>query len=469
MAVLVWVFSAFCPMEDDGNYSMYYDDGYDLRTDQDQRLWQPNVPPGMGLYSKDQLQYSEDVFESMANCRERDLVPWNGTHSHKTKAHQLRITFGDGNMAANLHVRADDVKHTRVYIRANVTKVPSRDEHDGDQDDDDDGNQGLHVRVLNLEDLFDLYIWADARVSDHDGDSGDIPSTPPTHPTPSAPPAPPASPAPPAPSLPTSPWPAHPPRRGHKHRRKHHRRHHRKHHRKHHDKKYHRRYYSEEHDYDYQGGDDEVEEYWKDFCAVVEVDVVVPRGHKDFTTLAVQGTVLSVDVEDLDTVHFESIQVSTRFGNIQTGALRTDEVAVTSAAGGVHVHSVQSSTPGSVLRVSAESGAGDVELVVKTSAVKVENEAIDSTHRVSATTNLGTVHLSIIEADEVRLEGKTVPGDVDVQARSSVGDVFTTVSLKEDQELSLKATSVMGNVNAFVVSQRASSSVPVLSSKKREI
>ncbi|KAF9559687.1 hypothetical protein EC968_006511 [Mortierella alpina] len=449
LAVLVWLFSAICPMDYDDSY---YDDdlSFDLddwrawdgaRADQGLRMLPTNVAlEKMGLDG-------EDGVKALANCNLRDMVPWKGPDYHETKAHHLRVTFADGNMAANVRVRSDDVKHTMVSIRANVTKVPSRDE----DDDEDDENLGLHVVVLNTEDVFDLHIWADKRIPDDDGDSGDIPTTAPAFPEPSG--TFPAFPEPSGTSPTPSPWPSHTPHKGHH---KHHGKHHRKHHRKHHDRahsKKHRR------DYDFQVEDEDrdvdVDGRQKDFCAMVDVEVVVPKGDKDFTTFDIQGFVLSVDAEDLDTVHFENIDVSTTFGEIKTNALRTDELAVKAAVGRVSIDSVQASTPGSALRVSADVGMGDVFLGVKPTAVKAEEDRFAPAHMVSATTNFGRVDLSITErvaCGEVQPEGETVPGDLYVEARSSVGDVLATVAhLHDDQELNLKATAIKGHANAVVV------------------
>jgi len=159
-----------------------------------------------------------------------------------------------------------------------------------------------------------------------------------------------------------------------------------------------------------------------------------------------------VNVKDLDTVHFKTIQLVTKFGEIKTQALRVDELVANTLAGGVNIDSVQASTPGGALSVSAEAGFGNIVLGVTPSAINPpEDRWHQSTHTVSAKSNFGTVSVHIREAYEDPLQDETAVNDMHVDTLSLVGDVYANVvDLAEGQKLSLRATAIKGNAEAFV-------------------
>ncbi|KAF9919334.1 hypothetical protein BX616_007058 [Lobosporangium transversale] len=394
----------------------------------------------------------------------RDLVEWGGPKAIETHAKNIRLGFGKGNLLSNVIIRTGDVAIPTLHIRANVTKIHHHHHDDEDDDDDDDGDdnddsdeddendghphkrhQGLHLKVNSTEETLKVSFWANNYV--HNGDEH------------------------------------------HKHR-KHHKHH--KHHRKH----------QKHHDHDREDEDEDKDlitkmmtrmygnpkkhggHSYKRFCAVIEVQIVLPPNDKDsLYSVAVGGVVLTIDAADVEKAAFKELILGSVAGEIKAGAVVADRLVAEIVTGAASVDSVKVATEGSPLNARIRSTAGDIKLNAKTSPITRhdeddgdnelwshvdddndnDNEDEDKPRKKRLTHHLiivnsvaGAIDLDVAHAqddDKDKHENnndKTAPGMVVVRAKSVAGRVNTSVDLVKDQQLGFRSSSVSGKIMAKV-------------------
>ncbi|KAF9956545.1 hypothetical protein BGZ72_002679 [Mortierella alpina] len=102
-------------------------------------------------------------------CRDH-LVPWEGPSNFDTNASNIALKFGKGNLDTNVGVTtSDSIETPSIVIIANVSKP-----HDPEHKDDvsksalvldihskEYKHHGMHIRVHEEGDSFDILIWAD--------------------------------------------------------------------------------------------------------------------------------------------------------------------------------------------------------------------------------------------------------------------------------------------------------------------
>ncbi|KAF9113523.1 hypothetical protein BGX27_001400 [Mortierella sp. AM989] len=482
--MLVWFYLAFISDDyDEEDWSIVPYPGNDLAQDFTP-TWQSPVPP---------MHQPLDVFYNPAkdfasdDCSD-NLVPWDGPSTIKTNLQTIRLGFGKGNMASNVIVRSGDVKSPTIRIRANVTKVGDNDDDDDDDDDgddnddddnDDDGEpsskrKGLHLKIKESEESFEVSFWADRYVRDENDSDHPHPPPPPEDPQ--------------------------PPHRKHSHSKHKHRKHH-KHHFKNHGKhhKHHKGHKKHKHR-DHDGDNDEEMTIWmkrrdfgafepeinggryKRFCAVIEVELILPASKESLYSVTIGGVVLSTKVEDAESIGFKELIVGAVIGNIETGSIYADSLATEVLTGTVSIESVQVATEGFPLRVKSKASVGAVKLNAKTAPIAVDGDDDDDDdngdddegiktkctgegsdeddgkkkhlnhHLVIAGTTTGSIDVDISEASEetIRTKGETVPGFLVARVGSTTGHVTSSIDLVKGRGLHLKTWSTNGKVKTKV-------------------
>ncbi|KAF9185092.1 hypothetical protein BGZ51_002966 [Haplosporangium sp. Z 767] len=150
LATMILVYAFYYIFQSSGPHNLRYEYGDD----------DTNAPEAL-----DYLQVGRE------RCRD-NLIPWDGPSHFETRATNIELKIGKGDLATNVSVLTNHkIDHPTVEIHANVSYNRHHD-HDHDHDDENDDeevdaytkkihHQGLHVHVHEKHDKFEITLWAD--------------------------------------------------------------------------------------------------------------------------------------------------------------------------------------------------------------------------------------------------------------------------------------------------------------------